>query len=149
MVGGVWADLVGVPLQTDIEGTIFVGVLFLVGLVLVYDGFSTWQRMRLMQDTPTEKVRSAAVGRTELNGTGKPIDAPLRRPFDDGTCLVATWEIEEWEEDHDDDSPGRDGHWSTVDSGMSCRRSISRGFWLDPHNSTDTKSGRRRVGFFK
>lgn len=112
-------DLVDpVVLQNDDDGNGFIValVLFAVGLYLVYDGFTDWQEMRLIQDTPTEKIRSAAVGRTELNGTGEPIGEPLDRPFGDGPCLVATYEIEEWEEDHDDEHHN-DGHWSTVESG--------------------------------
>lgn len=102
----------GPILQTDLETLAFYGLLVAGGLFFVYDGFRRWQRVRLMQDTPTEKARSTAVGRTELTGTGRPIGDPLRRPFDDGYCLLAEYEIEEWDEDHDDS-----GSWTTVDSG--------------------------------
>lgn len=98
--------------QTDLETVAFYVLLVGLGLFLVYDGFTRWQRLRLMQDTPTEKVRSAAVGRTELTGAGHPIAEPLRRPFDDGQCLLAEYEIEEWDDDGDDS-----GSWKTVDSG--------------------------------
>lgn len=110
-----------VALQSDSsDGTIVLLVFFAVGLLLVYNGFNKWKQMRLIQDTPTEKVRSVAVGRTELSGTGKPIDdiGTFEQPFTDGECLVATYKIEEWEEDHDhDDDSASDGHWSTVKSG--------------------------------
>lgn len=107
-----------VPLQSESsDDTLGLVVMFGAGLLLVYHGFRKWQQMRLMQDTPTEKVRSAAVGRTELTGTATPIDGigTIDQPFTDGECLVATYEIEEWKEDNDDD--GNDGHWSSVDSG--------------------------------
>ena len=120
-MGAMGVDATGavfeVVLQASIELRLFMGAFVLVGLVLVYDGFRRWQRMRLMQDTPTERIRSAAVGRTELSGVGHPIGDPLRRPFDDGTCLVATWEIEEWEETRDENGRRTGGNWSTVDSG--------------------------------
>jgi hypothetical protein len=103
--------------SSDGEGAIVALIFFGIGLVIVYSGFTTWQQMRLIQDTPTEKIRSAAVGRTELKGTGKPIGDPVRRPFGDGVCLLATYEIEEWEEDHHDDDHAGGGHWSTVESG--------------------------------
>lgn len=97
--------------STD-DGTLVVGAFFLIGLFLVYNGFREWQRMRLMQDTPTEKVRSAAAGRTELSGTGHPIDGrTIEQPFADGDCLVATYDVEEWHEDDDG------GNWSTIDAG--------------------------------
>jgi hypothetical protein len=119
MLGGGTATALGrlsttvVPLESSTENLIALAVFFFVGLYIIYNGFNTWQRMRLIQDTPTEKVRSAAVGRTELTGTGKPIDGPLERPFTSGDCLVATYEIEEWEEDDDDNG----GNWETVESG--------------------------------
>lgn len=119
------------PLQVEVGETLFFGAFFVVGLLLVWDGFRTWQRKRLMQDTPTERVRSAAIGRTELTGTGKPIGDPLRRPFDDGTCLVAAWEIEEWEQDHDEKGRPRGGHWSNVDSGT-----LTAPFLLDDGTGT-------------
>jgi len=101
--------------QSSSEDTLGLLAGFVIGLAIVYGGFRKWQQMRLMQDTPTEKVRSAAVGRTELTGTAKPIEAEgtIARPFTDGECLVATYEIEEWENDADDDG----GSWNTLDSG--------------------------------
>lgn len=117
------------PLQSDSGDNTLVFVLFfLIGLVLVYSGFRKWQQMRLMQDTPTEKVRSAAAGRTELSGSAEPIDGvgTVPQPFTDGEALVATYKIKEWEEEHDPDDHGQDGHWQTIDSGT-----ISRPFALD------------------
>jgi hypothetical protein len=110
------------PLQSDSGEEPIVFLVFLaVGLYLVYSGFQKWQQMRLIQDTPTEKIRSAAVGRTELSATAKPIDGvgTVERPFTEGEALVATYQIEEWEEDHDHDhdDAGRDGNWETIDSG--------------------------------
>lgn len=106
-------------LQSDGDGVVPLVLFFGVGLLLVYGGFRKWQRMRLMQDTPTETVRSAAVGRTELKGAARPIDeeGTIEQPFTDGECLVATYKVEEWEEDHDDDDHGSDGSWNTIDSG--------------------------------
>jgi len=131
----VWATVLPLewllPLQVDVELSLVSGAFLIVGLFLVWDGFRTWQRKRLMQDTPTEKIRSAAVGRTELVGTGKPIGDPLRRPFDDGTCLVATWDIEEWEETRNEKGHSTGGHWSTVDSGT-----LTAAFQLDDGTGT-------------
>jgi hypothetical protein len=112
------------PLQSGSGDNTLVFILFFViGLVLVYAGFRQWQQMRLIQDTPTEKVRSAAVGRTELSGSAEPIEGvgTIPQPFTDGQALVASYTVEEWQEDHDPDDPGRDGHWSTIDSGTMYR----------------------------
>ena len=95
------------------DETVGLLIFFGVGLYLTYNGFQKWKRKRLMQDTPTEKVRSAAVGRTELRGTSEPIDGvgTLDQPFTDGGCVVATYTIAEWDDSGDDD------HWETLDSG--------------------------------
>ncbi|MBX0288190.1 GIDE domain-containing protein [Haloarcula salinisoli] len=105
-------DITRLLLQSD-EGdsTLFFLAMFGGGLYFVYSGFRTWQRMRLIQDTPTEKIRSAAAGRTEVEGAGRPVGTPVGRPFGDGDCLVATYTVERY--DSDDDG----GDWETIDSG--------------------------------
>ena len=105
-------DFAGLLLQSDDgDSTFFFLAMFGGGLYFVYNGFRSWQRMRLIQDTPTEKVRSAAAGRTEVSGVGRPVEAPVDRPFGDGDCLVATYRVERY--DSDDDG----GDWETIDSG--------------------------------
>jgi len=119
MVGGpvvaALADLTQLLLQSNSDGdsTFVFLAMFVGGLYVVYNGFNTWKRKRLMQDTATEKVRSAAAGRTELNGTGTPLGDPVQRPFGDADCLVATYTVERWDEGDDDDG----GNWETIDSG--------------------------------
>jgi hypothetical protein len=49
----------------------------------------------LVEDTPAEKVRSAAVGRTELEGTAKPTAGTITAPFTDEKCLHVSWRVEE------------------------------------------------------
>lgn len=113
VVADAWS---AVALQSDSsDGTLAVIVFFFVGLFLVYGGFTKWQQMRLVQDTPTEKIRSAAVGRTELKGTAEPIEdgGTIEQPFTDGECLVATYTVKEWDDDSDDDG----GSWETIASG--------------------------------
>jgi len=114
MVGGAAAprELLGLLLQSnDGDSTVFFLAMFGGGLYVVYNGFTSWQRMRLIQDTPTEKIRSAAAGRTEVEGVGRPVGTPVDRPFGDGNCLVATYRVERY--DSDDDG----GDWETIDSG--------------------------------
>lgn len=89
----------------DLDGVVLG---FLFGLWLIYDGFRKWQQLRLMQDTRTERIRSVAVGRTELNGTARELAGTVEWPFTDGECLVATYEIEEWRSDDG-------GRWDTAD----------------------------------
>lgn len=114
-----------VPLTGSDDGLGKLAVGFVIGLVLIYDGFGKWQQLRLMQDTPTERIRSVAAGRTELNGTARALEGTLPRPFTDGECLVATYEIEEWRSDDDG------GHWDTIDEGV-----LVREFALDDGTGT-------------
>jgi len=116
-----FAALAAVPLdeaEGDALGALLAGFGF--GLYLVYDGFTTWQDKRLVEDTPTERVRSAAAGRTEVQGTCTPVEGPTRAPFTGEDCLVATWEIEEYHSDDDG------GHWETIDEGV-----VGVPFYLD------------------
>jgi hypothetical protein len=98
-------------ITTDPEGILSILAMFGVGLYLVYDGFAKWQQYRLMQDTPTERIPSAAAGRTEIEGTARDGYGTVVQPFTGGECLLAEYEIEEYRSDDDG------GHWATVASG--------------------------------
>jgi len=89
---------------------------FLFGLYLIYDGFDTWQLARLMEDTPTAKVRSMAVGRTEVEGVVRKNESTLQPPYTDEECVYVSWEAEERERYTDDDGNTR-YRWETVADG--------------------------------
>jgi hypothetical protein len=128
---------VDVLLQSDgTNGLIIGGVGFLAGLALLITGIQRYRQNRLVADTATEKARSVAVGRTELEGVARPLEESVRQPFHDGDCLYAEWRIEEYRRHDDelgggpagdsplndnplDDSPvgGSGSHWETVASG--------------------------------
>lgn len=83
-------------------------VILVVGsLWLLYDGYTRWQRLRLVEDTATEPIRSVAVGQTEVHGTCEPVEEPIRRPFSAGNCVLAYWTVEEYDDD-----------WTTVAADM-------------------------------
>lgn len=102
-------------LASSSDGDSFLALVagFFIGLYLVYDGFGKWQTKRLVEDTPTEKVRSMAVGRTELEGVAHDDGETVEAPFTDEACLHTDWEIEEWRKDHDDN----DHRWVTIAQG--------------------------------
>lgn len=87
------------------------GVLFLLGLGLVYFGFDKYRTGRLIANTPTEKCRSVALGRTELQGTAVPEDEPAEAPFSGEDCVAAAYEIEEYRSTDDE------SEWVTVEAG--------------------------------
>lgn len=114
--------VVGVSLSSEMERNVAAFIFFFVGLYLVYDGFGKWKTKRVIEDTPTEQVRSVAAGRTELEGSAHSADGTLPAPFTDQECLYVEWKVEEYDEDDESGSP----NWRVVASG-----SKSVPFYLD------------------
>lgn len=113
LVPGKTVDIVAVvgrPLQVSLDAVVVLGLLFMLGLYLVYRGFRTYQIGRAIRDTATETVRAVAVGRTELVGEVTPADTVLSTPFTEGECVYATYRIEEEREDEDGNTS-----WATID----------------------------------
>lgn len=84
---------------------LFLVLLFVGGLLYVKAGFTRRKRRELIEDTPTEDVRSLSTGFSEINGEAVPIDGEtLDAPFTDGEALVRAWKVEEWHESGDSSS---------------------------------------------
>ncbi len=76
--------------------------------------FKAWARNRVIEDTPTSRVRSAAQGYVELNGRCLPAaDSHNRAPLTGIPCAWWRYKIERRGYN------GRSRSWSTVDSGTS------------------------------
>jgi hypothetical protein len=88
---------------------VFFGI---VGCVLFAHGFVLWRRKRAIEDTPTAKIRSVALGAAELEGVAHPKD-PLVAPVSGLTCAWYRYRIER--ESH----AGNQREWTTVASGDS------------------------------
>ncbi|MHB9286146.1 hypothetical protein ACKVMT_03800 [Halobacteriales archaeon Cl-PHB] len=112
---GLTDPLASVVLASENEAELFFYLLvgFGAGLLAIYWGWNRYERYSLIRNTPTSKVRSMAVGRTELHGTATPVDAPLGAPFSNEPCLYADWSVEEYRHDPNDD--GKD--WQTIAQG--------------------------------
>jgi hypothetical protein len=75
--------------------------------------FKAWGKNRLIEDTPTSRVRSAAQGYVELSGRGiLPADSHNKGPL---TGMPCTW----WRYKIEERGSRRSEPWSTVDSGTS------------------------------
>lgn len=62
---------------------------------------SVWRRARVVADTPTSKVASAAQGYVELIGSGKPLaGAPLMSPHSHLPCLWYRYTVERKDSDN-------------------------------------------------
>lgn len=116
------ADIV---LQNDngddiLEMTIMATVGFFGGLYGIYHGTDKYRKYALVKNTPTERIRSIALGRTELEGVVEGAGSLVSQPFVDRGCVYASWEIEEYTEDpgDDDDGSGDNKSWETLDEGV-------------------------------
>jgi len=62
---------------------------------------STWRRRRMIADTPTSRIASAAQGYVELMGRGQPLDDnPLLSHLTGLPCLWYRWKVEQGFGDH-------------------------------------------------
>ncbi|MDZ7689156.1 MAG: DUF3592 domain-containing protein [Halobacteriales archaeon] len=82
---------------------------------LIRAGIRRWRQRSLMEGTPTENARSLSVGTSEIKGTAVTGDGkPLTAPFSDEECVVAEYEVEEYDDDDDDSG----GSWKTIEKGV-------------------------------
>jgi hypothetical protein len=76
--------------------------------------FKAWRRNRIIEDTPTSRVRSAAQGYVELSGCGAPLpNAANKAPLTGIPCTWWRYKIEERR------YTGRSRSWSTIQSDTS------------------------------
>ena len=97
-------------------GTLLV---FVLAVVAFYSVFRFVHRARLIEDTPTSRIRSAAQGYVELDGTAELMEGePIIAPLTGIRCAWFSYKIEEKEIEYD--SKGRSTtRWRTIDSGTS------------------------------
>lgn len=99
---------------------IFAVVFFVLGFVAIGAGFKSYRTGKLIYNTPTEKVQSMAVGRTELQGTARDAGLLLDQPFSNGKCLYYKYKVKERRKKTTTDSDGNKKtkkRWKTISSG--------------------------------
>lgn len=78
---------------------------------LIRTGIRRWRQRMLINDTPTETAQSLSMGPSEIKGKAVTDDLEtIRAPFSEDECVIAEYEIEEYEEDDDDGG----GSWKTI-----------------------------------
>jgi hypothetical protein len=78
-------------------------------LLFLFLGFRYFARARIIAHTPTSKLRSAAQGFTEIEGSGRPVNsAPLKSPLTFAPCLWYDVVVERRE------GSGENRRWVTV-----------------------------------
>src|SRR5262245_60877393 len=66
----------------------------IAGLVAFYHGFTQLKKKRLMENIPTSKIRSMALGLVEVEGDAEPV-ALLTAPFSKAACVYYQYKVEE------------------------------------------------------
>lgn len=82
------------------------------GGFLLWSGWRRRVERRLIASRETTDALAVTPGPTEVYGTAEPTDdGPMAAPFTGDDCLLAEWEIEEW------DTSGKSSAWRTRGSG--------------------------------
>jgi len=104
-------DLQSMP---GLHFTVFAGFATLAALALFVLIWRNLRRARLVEDTPTARIRSAPQGYVELEGRASELpDTPVVAPLTGTRCVWYRFRIQEEE----DDAHG--SGWSTLESGVS------------------------------
>jgi hypothetical protein len=83
-----------------------------VGIYLFYKGFSWFKLKRLIENTPTSKIRSLAMGLVEIYGSVVPYQKKLlKSPLTDSDCVYYSYRIEVRR------GSGKNRHWATIKKG--------------------------------
>ncbi|MBU0536223.1 MAG: E3 ubiquitin ligase family protein [Nanoarchaeota archaeon] len=96
------------------EGDIFIGSIigFFLGLFFFYKGFVWFRLKRLIENMPTSKVRSLAMGLVEVFGEVVPYNNQLlASPLSKKKCVYYDFRIEE------ERGSGKNRHWVTLAGG--------------------------------
>jgi hypothetical protein len=100
------------------DGRIFILAAFgfFAGIVSFANGLSSLRLKRLIENTPTSKVRAAAIGLVEVCGEAVPCAGKLSSPFSGKDCIYYKYTIEEYRRS------GKSSRWITVKNGDSRMR---------------------------
>jgi hypothetical protein len=94
-------------------GTFFgLSIGFLIGAGLFIHGFRTLSRKRLIENIPTSRIRSMALGLVEIKGRASAVEGSIRpSPFTGKDCIYYLFRVEEYRRQ------GKNSRWVTVKKG--------------------------------
>lgn len=102
----------GAPLHDN--QLVFLIAACLVALICFWFVFHYLRRARLIEDTPTSRIRSAAQGYVEIVGAVSPVrNKELAAPLSGHSCVWYSYKIQRLQKS------GRSSHWKTVEEGTS------------------------------
>jgi hypothetical protein len=123
------SDVGHILLQNSTELLAVGAIGLLLGVVLIGLGGKRFQTGQLIKNTSPEKVRSVAIGRTELRGQARDAGVVFDQPFTDGKCLFFSYEVEQYVKERTTDSEGNtetEKKWETTSS-----QSLAAPFYVD------------------
>ena len=95
-------------------------MLDIVALLAFYGLFRFISRARLIEDTPTARIRSASQGYTELNGIADPLPGtPVVAPLSQQQCIWYRYKVEEHQARSHSFGTRSSNRWHTVEKGTS------------------------------
>lgn len=115
--------------QEDTGVLVFLLFVLFVGFVIMGVGAKRFQTGRLVKNTAPEKVRSVAIGRTELRGNARDAGVVFDQPFTEGKCLYYSYAVKqlvEREVTNDEGERETERDWETISS-----HSLAAPFYLD------------------
>jgi hypothetical protein len=84
----------------------------IAGIALFVMGFYFYKQKRLIQDTPTSKIRSLAMGLVEIVGRVVPLPhRVIKSPLTEKDCVYYRYTVEEYRRS------GKHSHWVTIKKG--------------------------------
>jgi len=96
----------------DIIAFVLPTIFLLLGIFFLIWGLSSFKTKRLIENIPTSKIRSIAMGLVEIFGDAvQSKNNILKSPFSNKDCVYYKYSIEELR------SSGKNTHWVTVDKG--------------------------------
>lgn len=82
---------------------------FVIGIILFVMGFAWLRQKRLIENIPTSKIRSIAMGLVEIFGEVVPAEKKvLKSPFSNKDCVYYRYLIQEYR------SSGKTSYWATI-----------------------------------
>lgn len=96
-----------------IKAILILAIVSVAGIWLFFDGFRKWRRKRLIENIPTSKIRSMAMGLVELQGKATQWLYTLKGPLSGRDCVFYKFLVERYER------RGKNSSWVKVADGGS------------------------------